>query len=64
MDNKEFYVVKSLMLANSLTFITGQIPYKFDDINNKGRFVWSFKNDDNFKEAIAKLTRLKNKLHK
>lgn len=56
-DNR-YYIVNSLMMANALTFITGQMPYVFESRFCEGKKVWSFVNDDNFKKALTKLTEL------
>lgn len=64
MENKKYYVVKSLMLANSLTFITGQKPYVYDSLSDKGKQVFSFINSEELQEALSILNEAKNKLRK
>lgn len=62
MENKKYYVVKSLMMANALTFITGQKPYVYDSLSKKGKHVYSFMNNEVFQEALLILNEAKDKL--
>lgn len=62
MSDKKYYVVKSLMMANALTFITGQKPYVYDSLSEKGKHVYSFMNNEMFQEALLILNEAKNKL--
>ena len=64
MDNKKYYVVESLTLANALMYITGQKPYIFENREYRNKKVWSFVQDENFMLAIQEVNRLKRELYK
>lgn len=59
MENKngKYFVVDSFFLASALSYVTGQKYMKFD--NEKHGKVYSFVNDENFKNARNDLWNLK-----
>lgn len=63
-NDKKYYSVHSLMLANAITFITGLKPLKFDDVNREGKKVFSFEKTEELIEAMNILNESKNKLRK
>lgn len=64
MENKKYYVVESLTLANALMYITGQKPYIFNSREDEDKKVWSFVKDEDFIKAIKEINRLKKEFYK
>lgn len=60
----KYYVVKSLMMANALTFMTGQKPYIYDSLSEVGKHVYSFLNTEELQKALLILNDAKNKFRK
>lgn len=61
---KKYYVVKSLMLANGITFITGQKPFVYDSNQTENKHVYSFVNSLELQAALLVLNDAKNRLKK
>lgn len=61
MSNNKYYAVKGNDLARALVFATGQSYMIFDDINCKGKKVYSFENTPELREALKILNDLRNK---
>lgn len=59
--NNKYYAVKGNDLARALVFVTGQNYMIFDDINCKGKKIYSFKNTQELREALKILNDLRNK---
>lgn len=52
--NKDYYIINNQNLANALTYLTGVIPFRYDDKYNKGKKIYSFKITEEFKKALIK----------
>lgn len=61
--NNKFYVIKTKKLAEMLSYLTGQKPYQYDS-EIEGFKVWSFVNDDKFKDALTTITELMKRMNK
>lgn len=64
MSKNGYYTAKGIYLANALSFITGQKPYVFDDVNNPGYQVYSFIYNKELQEALDVLNNARKKLYK
>ena len=60
---KKYYVIKNMMLANTLTFITGQMPYIYRSNIDEKKKVWSFINDEKFREGLKSIIRLRDNIN-
>lgn len=52
MENKKYYIVKNESMAICLRMLTQSDPYIYDNKFKKGEYVYSFVNDEAFKEAL------------
>lgn len=55
----KYYTVKNEHLAKAIAFVTGQRYMVFNDLKNKGEYIYSFENTDKLKDAKQKLNELK-----
>ncbi|SCI99473.1 Uncharacterised protein [uncultured Clostridium sp.] len=53
MKDYKYYIVKNRDLAICLKMLTQQEPYIYPNKFIEGEHVWSFRNDESFKEAKA-----------
>lgn len=58
---RKYYIIKNRNMMITLSHITGQKPFEYEDNNDKTKKVWSFINDENFKEAMTVVNELMNK---
>lgn len=55
----KYYTVKNELLAKGIAFVTGQRYMIFNDLKNKGEYIYSFENTDKLRDAKQKLNELK-----
>lgn len=61
---KKYFVAKSLMFANALTYLSGQMPLVFDNKFEKDKKVWSFIRDEKLQYALNILHSAKEDIEK
>lgn len=62
-NREKYYIIRSKTLADALWYITGKRPYKFDDIDNKRRKIYSFEYSERFEMVLTKLNELRKKYY-
>ncbi|WP_303188437.1 hypothetical protein [Clostridium saudiense] len=60
-QNSKYYIIKDKDIAVTIETLTGQHPYAYENKYEKGKFVYSFINDEKFKEIFKLVMEL---LHK
>lgn len=56
----KYYVMKNKNMAITISFLLGRSFYTFDDRFNEGRKVYSFIDDDKFREILTLVSNLRN----
>ena len=56
----KYYFMKNKNMAITISFLLGRSFYTFDDRFNEGRKVYSFIDDDKFREILTLVSNLRN----
>ncbi|EPB8168461.1 hypothetical protein [Clostridium perfringens] len=57
---KKYYVMKNKNMAIAVSFLLGKPFYTFDDRFNKGKKVYSFEDNDKFREILTLVSTIRN----
>ena len=61
MSESKYYVMTNKFMADAISYILGESYYIFNDRFNKGKKVYSFKDDTKFREVLTLVSNARNK---
>lgn len=56
----KYYIMKNKNMAITISFLLGRSFYTFDDRFNEGKKVYSFIDDDKFREILTLVSNVRN----
>ncbi|MBP1889786.1 hypothetical protein J2Z53_001369 [Clostridium moniliforme] len=59
MEKKKYYVLKNKNMAITISFLLNKPFYTFDDRFNEGKKVYSFEDDDKFREILTLVSKIR-----